>query len=75
MTNDIPYKITMNEESPFEFSTFQGQYVIVVRQFLPDEKFSAISQTNCRCVDGRQFLLVREFTVAKTENYFLRVPF
>ena len=75
MTNDIPYKTTMNEESPFEFSTFQGQYVIVVRQFLPDEKFSAISQTNCRCADGRQFLLVREFTVAKTENYFLRVPF
>ena len=47
MNNTIPCKNTMNEGSPFEFSTFKGQFVIVVRQVLADEKFRAISQTNC----------------------------
>ena len=42
----------MYEGSPFEFSTFKNQFVIVIRQVLADEKFSATSQTNCLCVDG-----------------------
>ena len=41
----------MNEENPFEFSTFTGQFVIVARQVLAEKKFSAISQTNSSCVD------------------------
>ena len=47
MNNAIPCKSIMNEGSPFEFSTCKGEFVIVVRQVLADEKFSAISQTNC----------------------------
>ena len=37
----------MNEEGPFELSTFKEQFVILVRWVLADEKSGAIYQTNC----------------------------
>ena len=47
MNKPISCKSTVNEGSPFKFSKFKGQFAIVLRQVLADEKFSAISQTNC----------------------------
>ena len=45
MNNTFPCNSTLNEGSPFKFSKFKDQFVIVVRQIIADEKFSAILQT------------------------------
>ena len=72
MNNAISCKSILNEGSPFEFSIFKDQFIIVVRQVLTDKK------TNCWCADRNWFLLVIkepfiELTVGKTDNCFLWV--